>query len=277
MVMKICIMNGKPLDESEGPPNLNICDGKACHRRIPKSKCLMAEEASKLFHIETSELNSESKTVSIIKEKKKESQNFNETGTLGCGHERESAYYCAKDMVVQIGTCITLSQSGWYYEHCSSQEAKSLLKRESVGTFLIRDSSDSKYLYSLSVKTSRGTTSVRIIYNKGQFQLDSDERISAKMPKFDSAVRLVDFYARLTDMGKSYVCRWLERSGRKDLPIVLQKPKRNCVVDLKHLCRLSINRNLPKTLSRTKVLSNMDKLPLPTSMKGYLKEYPYIH
>lgn len=280
MVMKICIMNGKPLDErldSERPPYLNICDGQSGHRRNQRTKCLMAEGASKTIHRENSELYSESKTVFLINENKKESQNCKEVGTLGCGHERESAYYCAKDMVVQIGTCITLEQSGWYYGHCTSQEAKSLLKRESVGTFLIRDSSDSKYLYSLSVKTSRGTTSVRIIYNKGQFQLDSDDRISAKMPRFDSAVRLVDFYARLTDMGKSYVCRWLESSGRKDLPIVLQKPKRNCVLDLKHLCRLSINRSLPKTLSRTKVLSNMDKLPVPTQIKGYLKEYPYIH
>jgi hypothetical protein len=220
--------------------------------------------------------NESCKTV-CVKDKKASSSDCAECAPDIKEDEREPAYYCAKDMVIQIGTAQSLAQTGWYYENFTSQDAKHLLRKEPVGTFLIRDSSDSKYLYSLSVKTSRGTTSVRILYNKGQFQLDSDERISAKMPKFDSAVRLVDFYARLTHMGKSYVCRWMESSGKKDLPIVLQKPKANCVVDLKHLCRLSINKNLPKTLSRTRVLTNMDKLPVPKPIKSYLKEYPYIH
>ncbi|XP_062581013.1 suppressor of cytokine signaling 2-like [Saccostrea cucullata] len=273
--MKITIMNGKPHNEIQRlPDNMTICDdplrGQADYS---KSKCLMAEGV--LSSINFTSGPNESKTVAVIG-KNEDTRKCKECSTAR-EDEREPAYYCAKDMVIQISTTCSLLQTGWYYENFSSQEAKSLLRKEPVGTFLIRDSSDPKYLYSLSVKTSRGTTSVRILYHKGQFQLDSDERISAKMPKFDSAVRLVDFYARLTSMGRSYVCRWLESSGRKDLPIVLQKPKSNCVVDLKQLCRLSINRSLPKTLSRSKVLNYVDKLPVPKPIKNYLKEYPYIH
>lgn len=70
--MKICIMNGKFFDESEGLLNFNICDGKVCYCWILKFKCLMVEEVLKFFYIEMSELNSESKIVFIIKEKKKE-------------------------------------------------------------------------------------------------------------------------------------------------------------------------------------------------------------
>ena len=273
--MTICIMTVKPPVERCRLSDFNIpvCDGQVRHRRNPKAKCQMADGVIS----ETGEKINESKAALVKKEQKELARKCNECGPPSPRGERESAYYCAKDMVVQIGTCLSLTQTGWYFENFTSQEAKQLLRKEPVGTFLIRDSSDAKYLYSLSVKTIRGTTSVRIVYNKGHFLLDSDERVSSKMPKFDSAVRLVDFYARLTDMGKSYVCRWLESTGRKDLPIVLQKPKRNCVTDLKHLCRLSINQSLPKTLSRTKVLSYMDKLPLPPPITEYLKDYPYIH
>jgi hypothetical protein len=189
---------------------------------------------------------------------------------------REPAYYCAKDMAIQIGTTQSLAQTGWYYENFTSQDAKLLLEKEPEGTFIIRDSSDSNYLYSLSVRTSRGTTSARIVYHKGTFQLDSDERCSARMPKFDSVVHLVDFYVRMTLMGRIGRNRWVESCGRMDLPIMLKKPKMNSALDLKHLCRLSINRNLPKTQNRTKVWKNMDELPLPGLLKSYLKEYPYI-
>ncbi|XP_048745966.2 suppressor of cytokine signaling 2-like [Ostrea edulis] len=189
---------------------------------------------------------------------------------------RDPAYYCAKDMTIQIRTAESLAQTGWYYEHFTRKDAKCLLQKETEGTFLIRDSSDSRYLYSLSVKTGRDATSVRILYRKGKFRMDCDESSRVKMPTFDSAVGLVDFYARMTQMGKSKAGRWLESSGKRDLPIVLQKPKLNCVSDLKHLCRLSINRNLPKTQNRTKVLNSMDKLPIPRPLKSYLKDYPHI-
>jgi hypothetical protein len=188
---------------------------------------------------------------------------------------REPAYYCAKDMVIQIGTTQLLEQTGWYYENFTSQDAKLLLKNEPVGTFLIRDSSDSNYLYSLSIKTRKGATSIRILYHKGTFQMDCNERCSARIPKFDSVVHLVDFYVRMTLMGRIGSNR-LDRPGRRDIPIMLTKPKLNSVMDLKHLCRLSINRNLPKTQKRTKVWKNMDELPLPGFLKSYLKEYPYI-
>jgi len=36
-----------------------------------------------------------------------------------------------------------------------------------IGSYLLRDSSDSKFLYSISVKTSRGTTSIRVAPSPG--------------------------------------------------------------------------------------------------------------
>ena len=193
-------------------------------------------------------------------------------------YTKGTAYYCEKDFRIQTISVDRLLQTGWYYEGMTSPEAKKLLKDRDVGTFVIRDSSDPKYLYSVSVKTPRGTTSVRIIYYKGYFQLDCEDRIRNKMPKFDCVVKLVDFYVRLSLSDRNHICRWLESSGRKDLPIQLKRPRVNQVSDLKHLCRLTITRSFPPTTSITKVNRYVDSLaPVPSSIREYLKDYPYLN
>ncbi|KAK3091225.1 hypothetical protein FSP39_018101 [Pinctada imbricata] len=191
--------------------------------------------------------------------------------------DKETLYYCEKDIRVHTVSCDRLIQTGWYYQSMSSPEAKKLLKHHPVGTFLIRDSSDPKFLYSVSVKTPRGTTSVRIIYHRGTFQLDCEDKIRNKMPKFDCVVRLVDFYVRLSLSDRNHICRWLESSGRKDLPISLKKPRLEKTLDLKHLCRLAITRSFPLTTNVTKVKKCVDSLPVPGMIKDYLKDYPYLN
>lgn len=187
-----------------------------------------------------------------------------------------SSYYCMKDLNIQSLTMEKLEVCGWYYSDTSSHEAKKILHKKSIGSFIVRDSSDPNYLYAISVKTSRGTTSVRILYHKGKFQLDCDEKLRQKMPKFDCVVRLVDFYVRVGRYKKNS-CRWLESSGRKDLPVVLKKPQIHSVPDLKHMCRMAIVNSLPMTLSTTQTKTYVDTLPLPTSLKDYVKWYPYLH
>lgn len=192
------------------------------------------------------------------------------------GETEKSSYYCMKDLNVQSLTMEKLDFCGWYYSDTSSQEAKKILHKKPIGSFIVRDSSDPNYLYAISVKTSRGTTSVRILYHKGKFQLDCDEKLRQKMPKFDCVVRLVDFYVRVGRYEKNS-CRWLESSGRKDLPVVLKKPHIHSVPDLKHMCRMTVVNSLPMTLSTTQTKTYVDTLSLPTSLKDYVKWYPYLH
>lgn len=52
----------------------------------------------------------------------------------------------------------------------SLQGARCLLKEASVGAFVIRDSGDRNYIFSLSVQTERGPTSVRLHYECGYFR-----------------------------------------------------------------------------------------------------------
>ncbi|RZF37200.1 hypothetical protein LSTR_LSTR016820, partial [Laodelphax striatellus] len=91
-----------------------------------------------------------------------------------------------------------LRTSGWYYEGLSWQESSNLLLPTTPGTFLVRDSSDPRYLFSLSVQTDRGPTSVRLHYADGHFRLDAEAKIIPLMPLFNCVVKLVQHYAQLT-------------------------------------------------------------------------------
>ncbi|UYV77128.1 SOCS2 [Cordylochernes scorpioides] len=157
-------------------------------------------------------------------------------------------------------TLSRLQASGFYYEGLSWQEANDLLQDQEEGRFLVRDSSDSAFLFSLSVKTRKGPTSIRIHYNRGEFRLDSEDRLVNLMPRYDCVLKLVEHYTLLSLTPKGTSCVWLDESGKRDLPILLGKPLYKKVNSLQHLCRLKLNSsrhavhsNLPAPIRRTDV------------------------
>ena len=178
---------------------------------------------------------------------------------------------CEHDLRCLNATVRRLQISGWYFEELSRQQAKAKLKHAPVGSFLVRNSSDPRYIFSLTVKSSRGTTSVRIVYQKGNFILDCEDSLQQQMPRFDCVVKLVEFYIKLTETDKKNqsVCVWLEPSGRRDVPVKLSQPVLERVPSLKHACRLSIAKHTAE--------QQIHRLPLPTLLKDYLREYPYSH
>jgi len=193
-----------------------------------------------------------------------------------------------------------LVSSGFYFGRMSIGEATERLGRWPVGSFLLRDSSDPRYLFSVSIQTCRGTTSIRMAYRSGLFRLDCSPDQEHLMPTFDCALRLVTHYVRLcaasvasaaassssaadrrndaqqtsTRNGHSYVL--LESSGRKDTPVLLTKPYRDQPASLGHLCRRTVHSRL--TLGGCGDSGRdaaVDRLHLIPSLKTYLKDYPY--
>jgi len=59
---------------------------------------------------------------------------------------------------------------------------------------MIRDSADPRYLYSLSVQTEKGPTSVRLVFKNGKFSLDANEKLTELLPKFDAVPALIEYY-----------------------------------------------------------------------------------
>nr|XP_008196669.1 PREDICTED: suppressor of cytokine signaling 2 [Tribolium castaneum]XP_972490.2 PREDICTED: suppressor of cytokine signaling 2 [Tribolium castaneum] len=161
-----------------------------------------------------------------------------------------------------------LRLSGWYYEGLTFDRSDELLKDTRVGTFLVRNSSDPRFLFSLSVQTDRGPKSVRLFYTNGHFRLDAQPHLQASMPLFPGVIELVQHYVRR----RKDTQVWVDPQGKCLSSIYLDRPLRRepAPPSLKHLARLAIHRQL-RDASEVRIF----KLGLPTSLAVFLAEYPY--
>ncbi|KAK7871502.1 hypothetical protein R5R35_010219 [Gryllus longicercus] len=186
------------------------------------------------------------------------------------------------DLERLAATMSSLRASGWYYEGLSWQESADLLQATAPGTFLVRDSSDPRFLFSLSVQTERGPTSIRLHYVCGSFRLDAEPRLAPLMPLFDCVVKLVEHYVRLTrhrredkpPRDKEQV--WVDARGQMYSHILLRSPlyKRGQRPSLQHLARLAINKQL-RAAGRAPAAA-APRLPLPAPLRAFVGEYPYM-
>lgn len=163
-----------------------------------------------------------------------------------------------------------LKESCWYWGSAlTSDEAKRMLKTAPTGTFLLRDSTNDRYLFALTVKTDRGVTNLRLNYSKGKFQLESnDDIISPKLPSFECVVQLVNHY--MQSKRRILYCSKSSKTSSKRktmLKVELVQPLYNSVPSLQHLCRRAVHSRMnPDTLS---------KLPMANTLKQYVMKYPH--
>lgn len=155
-------------------------------------------------------------------------------------------------------------EAGWYWGSLTANEAKEILQDTSEGTFLVRDSSQRDYLFTISAMTSAGPTNLRIEYKDGKFKLDSVVLVKPKLKQFDSVVHLVEHYVQLSRTScKGRTTPLAPSNGTVQL--LLTTPVYTATPSLQHLCRIAIN----KTTRR------VQELPLPNRLKDYLTDYTY--
>ncbi|KAF7665703.1 hypothetical protein LDENG_00135150 [Lucifuga dentata] len=178
-----------------------------------------------------------------------------------------------KDLKAIASNFCYLENSGWYWGAITAAQAHAALQEASEGAFLVRDSSHPMYMLTLSVRTARGPTSIRIQYSGAQFLLDSSSPARPSLSSFPSVPSLVQHY-----MGPE---RTEERKVEEEAPTkasqktlqemsVVLKLKRAVYKpqgfpSLQHLTRLVINRHCDCP----------EQLPLPTPLLRYLHDYPF--
>lgn len=159
-----------------------------------------------------------------------------------------------------------LKNTGWYWGSLTANEAKEILQDASEGTFLVRDSSQRDYLFTISAMTSAGPTNLRIEYKHGKFKLDSVVLVKPKLKQFDSVVHLVEHYVHLSRTNnKTAQNSQPSTPPNGTVQLLLTKPAYTATPSLQHLCRITINR-------RTRQIQD---LPLPNRLKDYLMDYAY--
>lgn len=189
-----------------------------------------------------------------------------------CIHAAVALWDPSKDFRSISNNFSYLDASGWYWGAISASEAHSVLQGASEGTFLIRDSSHPLYMLTLSVKTGRGPTNVRIEYSLGRFRLDSSSPDRSRLQSFPDVHSLVQHYVGSRNKGeeeKTEEADHVTSPAPKECAVLLKlkRPMHHpqAFPSLQHLTRLVINKQTTCT----------ETLPLPRLLLQYLQDYPF--
>ncbi|XP_076880789.1 suppressor of cytokine signaling 7 isoform X2 [Brachyhypopomus gauderio] len=159
-----------------------------------------------------------------------------------------------------------LEKCGWYWGPMNWEDAELKLKGKPDGSFLVRDSSDPRYILSLSFRSQGVTHHTRMEHYRGTFSLWCH-------PKFeDRCHSVVEFIERAIMHSKNGKFLYFLRSrvpGLPPTPVQLLYPvSRFCnVKSLQHLCRFCI-----RQLVR---IDHIQELPLPKPLIVYLRKFYY--
>lgn len=168
---------------------------------------------------------------------------------------------------------LSLVRSGWYYGKMSMVQAQELLANKPLGTFLLRDSSDPRYLYSITVQTDKGPTSIRLHFEAGFFKLDAQPHLLSLMPKFTSVNDLIEYYCAKKD---THI--WVDPKGNLhggvSLRIPLRKGSQN-PPSLKNIARLAIHATLQNSTAANTDPTPHKRLDLPEALLTFLDDYPH--
>ena len=171
--------------------------------------------------------------------------------------------------IANTGWCLTrelfkLPKYGWYWGPITRAEAEERLAGQPDGSFLLRDSSDDRYLLSLSFRSDGRTLHTRIEHCNGLFSFYAQ-------PESEGYSSIVDLIERsMSDSQSGVFCYSRARTpGSPSFPVRLARPvsRFTQVRSLQYLCRFVIRQH-------TRV-DYIQKLPLPTSIKGWLEETQY--
>ncbi|XP_048842768.1 suppressor of cytokine signaling 3b [Brienomyrus brachyistius] len=154
-----------------------------------------------------------------------------------------------------------LQESGFYWGAVSGKEANGLLSAEPAGTFLVRDSSDNRHFFTLSVKTTSGTKNLRIQFDGTSFFLQTDPMAPSPVPSFDCVLKLVHHYMS-SEAGPHST--FFIQTGMEKIPLELLRPLTTSMSSLQHLCRKTVNGHLDVSSKREQ---------LPQGLKNFLEDY----
>ncbi|XP_015206177.2 suppressor of cytokine signaling 4 [Lepisosteus oculatus] len=146
---------------------------------------------------------------------------------------------------------LQINNSPCYWGVLDRYEAEELLEGQPEGTFLLRDSAQEEFLFSVSFRRYSRSLHARIEQSGKRFSFDGRDPCVYRDPSVTGLLRHYSDPA---------TCLFFEPLLSRPLP-------RNFPFPLQHLCRAVI--------CSCTTYQGIDGLPLPTSLQDYLRQYHY--
>ncbi|XP_044756829.1 suppressor of cytokine signaling 5-like isoform X2 [Coccinella septempunctata] len=162
----------------------------------------------------------------------------------GC-HTQVDFIHCLVPDLLNITNC------SFYWGKMDRYEAERLLDGKPEGTFLLRDSAQEEFLFSVSFRKYGRSLHARIEQWNHKFSFDSHD---PGVFTSDTVCGLIEHYKDPSS------CMFFE-------PMLTWPLHRNFPFSLQHLCRAAITSRL--------TYDNINSLQLPKTLKNYLREYHY--
>ncbi|XP_061169598.1 uncharacterized protein LOC133178956 [Saccostrea echinata] len=158
-----------------------------------------------------------------------------------------------------------LKDCGWYWGPLSWDEAEIKLMSKPDGSFLVRDSSDERYILSLSFNMNGHVHHTRIEHHKGKFSFWSQPDSLGKSTIKD----FIEQCVRNSRNGQFLYFIRPSGPGAPPMPVHLLHPvsRFRQMQSLQHMCRFQILQIVRR--------DHIDRLPIPTRIKDYLRESQY--
>jgi len=160
-------------------------------------------------------------------------------------HTQVDYIHCLVPDLLQIASC------GFYWGVMDRYEAERLLENKPEGTFLLRDSAQEEFLFSVSFRRYGRSLHARIEQWNHKFSFDSHD---PGVYSSDSVCGLMEHYKDPS------CCMFFE-------PMLTLPLHRTFPFSLQHLCRSVIGSNI--------TYDGINFLPLPKSLRQYIKYYHY--
>lgn len=156
-----------------------------------------------------------------------------------------------------------LAQHGWYWGPMTRVEAEERLTGSNDGTFLVRDSSDERYLLSLSFRSQGKTLHTRIEFCNGHFSFYSFP--DSENEGYSSVAELIQCSMQYSSVGVFCFSR-ARTTGSPAVPVRLLKPlsRFTQLRSLQHYCRFVIRQAIR--------FDSIRRLPLPRHVHTFLEQ-----
>ncbi|KAI7804662.1 suppressor of cytokine signaling 4 [Triplophysa rosa] len=158
---------------------------------------------------------------------------------------------CSHTDYILVPDLLQINNSSCYWGVLDRFEAEQLLEGQPEGTFLLRDSAQDEYLFSVSFRRYSRSLHARIEQNGKRFSFDGRDPC---MYRDSSVTGLLKHYSDPS------TCLFFEPLLSRPLP-------RNFPFSLQHMCRAVI--------CSCTTYPGIDVLPLPQSLRHFLRQYHY--